>query len=144
MRHKDAGLSASIGAIYELQASALEPRLRSLGLSWGSFQLLSAVYGSDRPSQAEIARRLGITQATLSETVAAHVARGLLSQEFDSADRRKRRLALTARGEELMANVARAVEDLDQRMADALSATERKQVGETLKKVIASLQELIE
>jgi len=82
-------LGAQIGLAYDLQTGYLAPRFRAMGLSWSTFQLLAAVQSvPGGVSQVEVARRLGVTPATLSETVFAHVQRGLLDQVPSSTDRR--------------------------------------------------------
>ena len=74
-------IGTRIAAIYERQAEWLEPRLADLGVSWATFQLLTTVAGAgEEASQIEVARRLGVTAATLSESVQGHVGRGLLKQ----------------------------------------------------------------
>ena len=72
-------IGAKVAAIYELQSAWLEPRLRAIEVSWTTFQLFSAIQAAGgKSSQVAVARRLGVTPATLSETVFAHVQNGLM------------------------------------------------------------------
>lgn len=137
----DAELSARIATIYEHHAAFLEPRLQSLGIGWGTFQLLSAVYAAGGAvSQAEIARRLGVTPATLSETAYAHVQRGLLTQSAAGSDRRVKALALTKRAEDLMRKVATCLAEAEEAISEGLTTSEKAALSKSLDKIIANLE----
>ncbi|MGV3615863.1 MAG: MarR family winged helix-turn-helix transcriptional regulator [Fimbriimonas sp.] len=115
-------LSAQASLLVELLTAAVEPDFQAAGVSMATFDLLSAIRGAGgRATQAEVARRLGVTPPTLSESVKAAVGRGLLEQVADRDDARLKRLRLTATGERtldaVLAGFARAEEamlgDLD-------------------------------
>jgi DNA-binding MarR family transcriptional regulator len=61
----------------------------------------------------DLSRDLGVSRASAAETVAALVARGLVVQRPDPADRRVRRLRVTARGRALHRRIARWSDDAD-------------------------------
>ncbi len=91
-------IGARIAAVYDLQAEYLEPRLEALCVSWTTFLLLTAISNAgEEASQIEVARRLGVTAATLSESVQNHVAKGLIRQTNSKKDGRVKVLVLTAK-----------------------------------------------
>lgn len=116
-------LSPRIAAIYDLQAALSEPGMKALGLSWTSFQLLSAVHSAGgSASQAEVARRLGVSPATLSESVSAHVAKGLLQRADSAADKRVKNLELTAEARRLLTKAMAIFEEVEASMLHGVAA----------------------
>ena len=111
-----------VASLYELQSAWLEPRLEAIGVSWTTFQLLlTAAAAGENASQIEVARRLGVTAPTLSESVQAHVAKGLLSQVQGKKDRRIKVLTLTPKSQELMVQIRRLVAESEAVMTRGLS-----------------------
>lgn len=134
-------LGTRLAAVYELQSSWLEPRLRHLGVRWTTFQLLAAIMGAgEAASQAEISRRLGIAPATLSESVQAHVAKGLITQEPSPHDRRVKVLVLTDLGQRLMARIGKYVKEAEERMTRGLTAADARIAARVLDQMIANLE----
>lgn len=130
-----------IATIYELQSSWLEPRLKKSGMRWTTFQLLATVMAAgDGASQAEVARRLGVAPATLSESVHAHVESGHLVQEPSPADRRKKILRLTPSAKKKMGEVGKHVRELESRMSRSLSGPELLDLERLLEKVVENLE----
>ena len=103
-----------VAALNELQSAYLEPKLKKLGLSLNTFHLLMAVQNSgEKVSQIEIARRLGISPATLSETVASHLKKGLLEQVTSKKDRRVKFLRLTKNSNAKLKDVRKLLNNLE-------------------------------
>jgi MarR family transcriptional regulator, transcriptional regulator for hemolysin len=135
----DEWIGPRIAALYERQSAWLEPRLAALGVPWGTFQLLTAVAAAaGRASQAEVARRLGITPATLSETVFSHVQRGLLEQVSSESDRRVKTLRPTDRGRALLRKIHALLEEAEAATMEGLTSGERDQLARLLDKVLDS------
>lgn len=132
-----------IATIYELQSAWLEPRLKQSGMRWTTFQLLAAVMGAgEEASQAEIARRLAVAPATLSESVQAHVQAGYLIQGSSPGDRRKKVLHLTPAAKKKMQEVGRHVREYEGMIAAALTAKEQSDLGGLLEKLVEKLERL--
>jgi DNA-binding MarR family transcriptional regulator len=103
-------LSGQAGLLVELLSAAMEPELVRAGLTLSSFELLSAVHASGgKSSQADIARRLGITPPSLSEAVRYATQKGLVEQIPDPTDGRLKRLRLTAVGRKAVHGIMAAV-----------------------------------
>ncbi len=138
---KSERLGPHIAAVYELQAAWLEPELRKLGIRWNTFQLLSAVqHSGGRAAQVEIARRLGVTPATLSESVRSHVQAGLIEQAPSNADRRARMLSLTVEGRRLMDEIGKRLAECESTMMRGLSDKQLEQARRVLEQVYQNLQ----
>lgn len=136
-------LGPLIATLYEIQSSFLEPRLKAEGVRWSTFQLLATVMAAgEEASQAEVARRLGLSPATLSESVGAHVKKGLIEQIAAKGDRRKRILALTPEAKRQMRAVAKHVQEFEQLLNRQLSESERSQTAHNLSKIIDNLSDI--
>ena len=132
-----------IATLYELQSAWLEPKLKSAGMRWTTFQLLATVLAAgEDASQAEVAKRLAIAPATLSEAVQVHVQSGMLSQEFSPTDRRKRILKLTPEAKRKMTVVAKHLAEFESHLARAINLKELESTEKTLKKIVDNLEKL--
>ena len=76
--------------------------LRPVGLTSGQFSLLISLNRPNAPSIGSVADLLAMDRTTLTANIKPLARRGLLRVTDDPADRRVRRLALTAEGEALL------------------------------------------
>jgi DNA-binding MarR family transcriptional regulator len=133
-----------IATVYELQAAALEPRLEKLGVTWSTFQLLSTIHSAEADcSQAVIATRLGITPATLSESVAAHVASGLIAQVPSARDKRVKTLALTSTAKKTMEKILREVQVVEEAMVRGVAENTLESTNRVLDRYRKNLEKLM-
>jgi DNA-binding MarR family transcriptional regulator len=136
------GLLASRVAqsVRHLVASHAEP----LGISTQQFWTVVAVAENAVPSQADLAARLRVDEATACRAVRALGEAGLVSSARDPDDRRRVRLELAPAGEAL----ARRLLPLAHRIRGAIDASltpeERATTRLALTKVIARLATLID
>jgi len=136
-------LGPLIATIYELQSAWLEPRLKSAGIRWTTFQLLATILGAgDDASQAEVARRLAVSPATLSESVQIHVEKGLITQEAAPKDRRKKVLRLTAAGKKKMSSVGKHVQELETQLTQGISPKDLQLIETSLGKIAENIEKL--
>jgi len=134
-----------IATIYELQAAILAPELQKIGISFGSFQLLASIAGAKTgASQAEIARRLGVSPATLSESVRSHVERGLIEQVESPTDRRVKLLKLTSTSSKHLKAIREILDEVERKVLKDTKKGELKMCCETLDNVIARMTRLLE
>lgn len=132
-------LAAQAGLLVEMASAALQPRLENEGLSLASFDLLSAVKASNGGTQADIARRLGVSPGTLSEAVKAAVQRGLIEQISDGGDARLRRLRLTRSGSRVLNKILKSVDEIEVVMLDGIAADKIEVAREVLWRAIRNL-----
>lgn len=137
-------IAPKIATLYELQTAYLEPRFKQLGINSATFQMLMTIYaaGPEVP-QAEIARRLGISAPTLSETVRLHSSKGLLEQVPSAQDRRRKTLVLTKRARTILSKLLDEIQGLEKQLIKGLGNKELKVTGSVLDHCTARLEALI-
>lgn len=134
-----------MAAVYELQSAWLEPRLREIGVNWTTFQLLTTVStAGKKASQVEVARRLGVTAATLSESVYSHVQKGLLEQVSSRQDRRVKVLQLTEKAKSLMKQIRKLVTESESVMTAGMSDSDSDHLSASLDTVLMNLETALE
>jgi len=132
---------ARVAILNELQVGKIEPRIRAMGGSWSTFQLLSTLQAHGKPiSQAEVARRLEITPATLCESVASHVKKGWIEQVPSTKDARVKNLRILQPGKQLLQKMVKEFAQIEVEMLKGLSPRELTLVGDALDKMIANLE----
>jgi DNA-binding MarR family transcriptional regulator len=138
-------LSGQAGLLCELLTAAMEPKLIEANISLGMFELLSATHASGgRATQIEIARRLGITPPSLSETVRTAAHRGLVEQHVDSDDGRRKILKLTPEGRKAMQTIVKGVNIAESRMVDGIEPAQIVSVVEVLRRVNRNLARILQ
>lgn len=137
----DPALIPRVAVLYELQSSYLEPKLKKLGLSLNTFHLLMAVQNSgEKVSQIEIARRLGVSPATLSETASLHIDKGLLLQVVSKKDKRVKYLRLTKSSNNKLKEVRKLLMTLEEIMLDGVSGSNQRTSLNVLDTAIENLE----
>jgi len=86
----------------------------------GAF-ILAGIDTSGGPRQ-DLPSELGVTKQAVSQVIDLLVNRGYLEREPDPDDRRRVRLSLTKRGEDVVAAVLRGIEAVDRQLEAAVSA----------------------
>ena len=138
-------LGSRVAGLYELQSAWLEPKLQSIGVRWTTFQLLATILGAgDDASQAEVARRLGVAPATLSESVQSHVNLGVIQQVPSKKDKRKKILVLTAKGNTLMQKIKVFVQECEKIMTQGLKAPEAANCAKIIDQMAENLEKGLE
>lgn len=138
----------------QTQIGQITTAFERLALFWRASQWRAAKQHGLNPSQgdvlhrisrqpertADLAARLGISQASLSDTVSALVAKGLAERRPDPGDGRARRIAATGRGHALSASLPAAPEALAAAVA-GLGEADRGALLRSLSLIIRALQE---
>src|SRR5687768_7514681 len=108
-------------------ARKFDDLFRPLGITQGQFSLLMSLNRPEPPAMGSVADLLAMDRTTLTANLKPLERRGLVRIKVDEADRRSRRLALTADGRALLAEATpiwkrhhAALERLLKRSADAL------------------------
>jgi len=83
-------------------ARRFDEALRPLALTNGQFSLLMSLNRPAPPTMADVAALLAMDRTTLTAALKPLRRRGLVTVTADRADKRSRRLALTARGRTLL------------------------------------------
>ena len=99
------------------------------------FALLRAVGAAEGQSQQAIGERLGIAPSRMVAFVDALEQRGLLERRHKPQDRRTRALHLTPAGRDLLNRAFVLAADLERHLCGQLSAVEREQLLDLLRRV---------
>ena len=87
-------------------ARRFDEALRPLGLTQGQFSLLTSLNRPEPPSIGSVSTLLAMDRTTLTANLKPLQRRCLVKVAVDKADRRGRRLSLTAKGKSLLAAAA--------------------------------------
>jgi MarR family transcriptional regulator for hemolysin len=121
--------------------SALERRLKVLGITPAGWSAVAAVLGGEAPpSQRELARQLGVDGATLVATIDRLAASGLVERMPSPHDRRVKLVVVTGRGRELAARVREEAAALRQVIMERIEPGRIVQASE----VLEALQQVLE
>lgn len=91
-------------------------------------------------TQRELAQHSGRDKAQLARLIKGLRDRDLLSAESDTSDRRNLRLTLSPQGQALQAALRQQADHVAQQALAGLSATERQQLAEGLRRIGANLE----
>lgn len=118
-------LSAQASVLSEMVASRFEPELAKAGINYSTFELLSAAHAADgKASQAELARRLGISAPSLCESIKHAVARELIEQRPYGRDRRVHRVHVTRKGGAVLRKVLVALSAIEESLTVGMTDRE--------------------
>lgn len=114
--------------------------LGDLRLTAPQYAALAVVEAAPGVSSAELARRAFVTPQTMHAIVAGLEARVLLAREARPGHGRVLAAELTGEGHALVARAHDAVRTVEERMASALAAEERRQLFELLRRCAEALE----
>jgi DNA-binding MarR family transcriptional regulator len=87
-------------------ARRFDDALRPVGLTQGQFSLLMSLNRPEPPSIGEVSNLLALDRTTLTANLKPLQRRGLVKVKVDTADKRGRRLILTAAGRAVLVAAA--------------------------------------
>ena len=128
----DPSLGWSIGVLFRSWQDGASRALGGLPHGARGFQILATVAHDEPPTQASLAAHLGIDRTVLTYVLDDLVEAGLLERMVDPADRRVRRLAATASGRKLLAELEQRVADAERLLFAGLSDGEQQQLRASL------------
>ena len=111
----------------EVKESDLTPR---------QFVVLTAVDGSEEPSQTTLVEKTGIDRSTITAIVRRLVNRGLLARKRTRRDARTYAVRLTARGEAALKNAQPAARSTDEQLLSAIPQPDRAVFLEVLGRIV--------
>ena len=102
---------------------------------------ISAIAAGDDISAAELGGLLGVSKQAVSQLLDSLVLRGYVQRSVDTCDRRRLRLALTDQGKEVAALCRRAIDRVEQRIAETVGEERLQHTRQTLQALIAIASE---
>ena len=124
-------------------AERLEAELRDRGLSLRKLGILGHLHANPGASLTEVARRAGITVASVHTITASLAAADVVRSGSGGGRGRPAMLELTPRGEQLLAGALRLVAALDRECFDGASGA-WAELGDVLRRVALDLRTSVE
>lgn len=101
------------------------------------FAILNALMDDPGEDQITLSNRVAFDPATFGSVIGRIEAKGWVTREADSGDKRRKLLWITPEGEKVALGMKRAVGKAQQRIVAPLDAAERVQLSALLGKLVA-------
>ncbi|MFI6424343.1 MarR family winged helix-turn-helix transcriptional regulator [Promicromonospora sp. NPDC050880] len=103
---------------------AFDALLSEQGGSWQVWHILLALHQGTPATQRELARAVGIREATMTHHLRSMEDRGLIARTRDASNRRVQRIEVTESGEALYRRLKSAAITFDRTLRDAIGGRE--------------------
>lgn len=136
------GVIGRISRLSRVLEQTIDQVFHTYELSRGGFDVLAALRRSGSPyhlTPTELYNSLLISSGATTNRVDRLEERGLVARVPDPTDRRGVLVALTPAGKRLVDRVIEAHLENEHRLLEHLNATERKQLGQLLRKLLINL-----
>ena len=120
-------------------SQAFERALAEAGGSMPTWQVLLLVRSRQWGSQSELAKAMGVTQATLTHHLNALERDGLVRRTREAGDRRSQQVELTADGEAMFNRLRKVAMAHDKRLRSMLGEQDVARLGALLDKLDAGV-----
>lgn len=116
---------------------------KNMGVTENTFHMLAILCASEHGqySPTELSELIGTSRANMTKIIAVLEKQGYVKRESGKLDGRQNFVVLTAEGRELVGRVTPIVASPIQMAFSGLSATERKKLGQLLRKAILSFDD---
>ena len=112
--------------------SRLEVVLRDLDITTGQYAALSLLAAMPETSSAQLARSVGVTPQTMTDTILAFEYRGLISRERSSEHKRILKISLTEEGRALVRKCEGRVSSVEGELFGVLDKNDLDQLRSSL------------
>jgi DNA-binding MarR family transcriptional regulator len=129
----------ALRALVQLLRTGAGEATRRTGLSSAQLFVLSRLADAPAPSVNALARRVHAHQSSVSVVVDLLAKRGLVARAPDPTDRRRRTIALTAKGRALLRNAPDTVQSHLVRLIAALPTPKRRSLRSGLETVVTTI-----
>ncbi len=114
------------------------------GLTHRQFTVLSAADVHEGKSQTELVRITGIDRSTLADLVARLMAQGYVQRRRTKEDARTNSIKLTPMGKKALKSAQSGADDVDKKLLQLFSVSERKSLVDNLALIAAEMDKLDE
>lgn len=115
---------------------AFAAKLADKGVTVAEWSLMRALYGAAPMAPSRVAERMGMTRGAITKLADRLIAKSLVLREADAEDGRAQTLALTARGSDLVPELAALADRNDAEFFDCLSVSERQTLDQLLRTMV--------
>ena len=135
-------LGWALGVVFRGYVAAATAALAEVPGGPRGYQVIAAAARSEVGSQLALAHHLGIDRTVMTYMLDDLEAAGLIERQPDPADRRARRVIVTARGARLLATLDRRLQAAEADLLAPLDAAERTSFRSQLRAVAARVNAL--
>lgn len=128
-----------LAAIHQFRDSALDARLKGLGLNVGRYRVLGVLNRFGACTMTEMSQFTAIDRTTLTRIADQLVAAEMVERQTTPRDRRQVLLALTARGREVYRTALGQVFDFNRRILHGIPEDSHRAAARTLKQIVENL-----
>jgi MarR family transcriptional regulator for hemolysin len=133
-----------ISDVARLLRTAFDRRVRRLGLTRSQWLVINRLHRRPGATQSELAEMLEVEKATAGRMVDRMEKKGWIVRRPDASDRRVNRLHLTEEAELIQVQLAQIAERTVDDALALLSASEKDQFSEAMRRVKRRLQAMLE
>jgi DNA-binding MarR family transcriptional regulator len=132
-------LAIGVAQLSRMFDRELRMALVKTGVAPGQLPVLLALFDTDAPTQAELARELAVEQPTMASTLARMERDGLVERLPDPEDRRRARVHLTERSRQLRVPLIDAARGVNRQAVRGLSAEQRQALYQAVDRATGNL-----
>jgi len=136
----DSRIAYSVGRLDRALRQRMGKVTTQYGLTVAQYTVLSVLQARGRLSNAQLARRSLVSPQAMNEIVEAMAAKRLVARRPDPEHGRIVHIAITARGDAVLAKCDEAVRRLEGEMLTGLNETQRRQFQALLRSCIGTLE----
>jgi len=133
-----------ISDVARLMRTAFDRRVRRLGLTRSQWLVINRLHRRPGATQSELADMLEVEKATAGRMVDRMEKKGWVARRPDASDRRVNRLFLTAEADLIQVQLAQIADRTVDDALELLSAREREQFSEWMRRVKRRLQAMLD
>lgn len=115
-------------------------KVEAEGVTVAEWVFLRMLYDVDDIAPSLLAERMGMTKGAISKLSDRLIVKGFVERQPNPDDQRAHTLSLKPNGRALVPRLAKIADRNDETFFDALSATERRQLEQLLRKIVADRQ----
>ena len=115
---------------------AFARKLERSGVTVAEWVVMREMYGESLTSPSLVAGRIGMTRGAITKLIDRLLAKGYVTRQESSGDRRFQEIALTSAGRRLVPALAALADQNDEEFFHPLSRQERKTILSLLKKLV--------
>jgi MarR family transcriptional regulator, transcriptional regulator for hemolysin len=132
--------------VSRMRRIVMDQAVAPLGLTRSQWSILATLSRSSSKGmmQAEIARQMDVGKVTIGGLVRRLETAGLIERGSDDADKRLKRVYITAKGYEVIRRMIVLADELYNDILEGITETDREIAEETLVKVRSNLKRMIE
>ncbi|GAA2876896.1 hypothetical protein GCM10010472_38160 [Pseudonocardia halophobica] len=131
----DADLGWALGRVTRAHLHTAQEVVSGLPGGPRGYQVLAAANDGEVSTQLAIARMLGVDRTVMTYLLDELEGAGLVERRPDPADRRARRIVLTAAGRERLCELDRRLREAEERLLAPLEPAERDTLRELLRRL---------